>query len=204
MPRRNDIAKILIIGAEFMVFFGVFRIELGALQRRDKSAANPTFISQCAPDMEQAHERVFANPGAKTWKEYANVDEVGQLDGDNDETIFVLKTNSSGSDFMRLIEDGEDRSTLEESCYARSGALRSMHYEMRTPWGWGYEDERLFNAAGKTLRHSARFFDTATHKNLPRPRLANDVPNLLMPRIYHSFDALPFIATLKKPRVNAP
>jgi hypothetical protein len=25
-----------------------------------------------------------------------------------------------------------------------------------------------------------------------------------MPRIYHSFDALPFIATLKKPRVNAP
>jgi hypothetical protein len=93
---------------------------------------------------------------------------------------------------------------IEETCFSKSGELRSLHYEMRTAWGWGYEEHKVFGISGMTVQRKKRFFDTATNRDIARPRMANDVPDFLKPEIYSSFEKLPFIATFNKQRVNAP
>jgi hypothetical protein len=101
------------------------------------------------------------------------------------------------------MQGGEDNSVSEESCFGASKLLRSMRYEMRTDWGWGYEDERSFSESGSAVKRRTRFFDTATNQTIRRPRQADDVPGFLKPEIYRSLDSLPFIALVKKARVNA-
>ncbi|HEV8183476.1 MAG TPA: hypothetical protein VGQ61_13945 [Candidatus Angelobacter sp.] len=186
-----------------VLFCGFFCIVPKALPQPNKTALGPDLVTRCAPGLEYGHERVFANPGLKSWKEYASLRDVPQLNGDNGEIAFAVKTTLRANSVL-LVQNGEDYSILEESCFVRSGSLKWVHYRMQTGWGWGYEDDRGFNTSGKTLQRSIRFFDTATEKTILRPRQADDVPDFLKPTIYRSFDSLPFATTLKKPRVNAP
>lgn len=99
---------------------------------------------------------------------------------------------------------GEDNSVNEEICFSKSGELRSLHYEMRTAWGWGYEDQKVFGISRMTVQHKKRFFDTASNRTIARPRQADDVPDFLKPETYSSFNTLPFIAEFNKPRTDAP
>ena len=161
-------------------------------------------MAHCSSDLNQSFERTFANPDLKGWKEYNNSKEVPPLDLENGEQVFTVTLSSSGRKYVRSVEYGQDSATYQSYCYDQAGILRSLSYEMRTAWGWGYEANRLFGNSGRTVQRTQRFFDTASNKDIPRPQQADDVPEFLKPTIYSSFNLLPFIATFNKLRVNAP
>lgn len=191
MPRCNDIAKILIIG-----FVCCFVLGLDAQQ---KGHPAKSLAAQCGAEVEAAPERVFANPGSKNWKEYVDVKHVPPLDLDSGERMFAVKTAASGVRYVRyvrMVQYGEDFSMFQGNCFDGTGKLQFMHYQMRTAWGWGYEDNRRFFPHGMLLTSSTRFFDTKTNKTIKRPDDASNVPDFLKPAIYKSFDSLPFIGML--------
>jgi hypothetical protein len=196
MPLRNDIAKILV------GFTLVFCCSVGVYSQKAKTGQT-LFMVDCASALNPGQERFFANPGGKSWQEYSNAEEVPELNGDNGESTFAVKT-SSGFNSVRWMFDGQDNSIVEESCFSKSGELRSLNYEMRTAWGWGYEEHKVFGISGKTVQNEKRFFDTTSNQTISRPPQADDVPDFLRPEIYSSFNSLPFIATFNKQRVNAP
>jgi hypothetical protein len=192
MPPRNNVAKIA------AVFTLVCCCGLSAYPQT--KAGQTRFIVNCGSG--QGQERIFANPGGKSWREYSSVKKVPQVNGENGESIFAVRI-APGFSSVRWMYAGEDNSVIEESCFSKTGELRSLHYEMRTAWGWGYEEHKVLSASGATLQRKKRFFDTDSNRTIARPHQADDVPNFLEPEIYSSFNSLPFIATLNKPRTDA-
>ena len=172
------------------LFFGVLFISSESHAVICKTA-DESLAQQCAPDLEGKTERIFAHSGSHAWKEYATAQHVPRRDGTDSDTTIAVKTSSSGRHFVRTVEYGEDSAHYQSSCYDRGGVLRSLHYELRTAWGWGYEDERSFNARGRLIRRSTRFFDTKSNEQIERPSQADDVPEFLKPTVYKNFEALP-------------
>jgi hypothetical protein len=202
MPRRNDISKILIIGSVLLLLATSSR---PAAMAQSHSNISPRKIAlvRCTSGFDQAGERIFANPGLKSWQEYAKVEDVPSLAGENGEQMFAVGANALQQSQVRLIESNPDASILQTYCYGRTGILRSLHYEIRTAWGWGYSEDRLFGATGEILLRTTRFFDTVSNQTISRPRQAEDVPDFLKPTVYSSFNSLPFIATFKA-KAHAP
>jgi hypothetical protein len=199
MPRRNDIAKILIIGSG-LVAFGVFCSAVSAPTQPSQPIRKISVVVECASGLDQPPDHVFANPGVKDWKEYARTKDVPPLDRDTGEQMFTVTLLSAGRKLVSLTEYNEDAAMLQTYCYDQAGALRSLNYEIRTDWGWGYAEKRILGGAGHVTK---RFFDTASNQTIKRPRQADDVPSFLQATIYPRFDALPFVGLLKKPRANA-
>jgi hypothetical protein len=189
-------------GALFLASGG-FCAAMQASSQSEQKSLQMSLAGRCAPALERARDRIFANPGSQSWKEFGDLKDMPYLDGNNGEFIFTIRTDFRNS-FVHLMREGEDNSVSEENCFGASGGLLSLRYEMRTAWGWGYEDERSFSIEGKALHHRTRFFDTDSNKTIQRPRQADDVPGFLKPEIYRSLDSLPFSALLKKASVNAP
>src|SRR5882724_5112826 len=131
MPRRNDIAKILIIGSVLMSCVIVSALPM----QQSKARVNP--MMQCSPDLDHATERIFANPGLKGWKEYVKVEDVPPLSLDSGEEIFAVSASVSGRKYARSVAHGEDSSRFQRYCFGQAGNLQSLGYEMRTAWGWG-------------------------------------------------------------------
>jgi hypothetical protein len=204
MPRRNDIAKVLTTRTLLVLFCVTCAVTSAFSQQQAKATQVRVLMAHCSPDLNQSSERTFANPDLKGWKEYSNIKEVPSLDLDNGEQVFTVTLSSSGRKYVRSVAYGEDSATHQSYCYDQGGKLSSLRYEMRTAWGWGYEDKRVFGASGSTIQHTRRFFDTDSNRNIPRPKQADDVAGFLKPTIYPSFNLLPFIATFNKLRVNAP
>jgi hypothetical protein len=192
MPRRNDIAKILIIGP-FLVYGLVFESQ----SRRESLRPRRSLAVQCAPDLDKSRERFFANPGAKRWKEYTSAKQIPPLSGSNGEEMIVVKTSSAGLHYVHTESHGEDSAHYQQSCYDQVGTLRSMHYEMRTAWGWGYDEIRRFDDSGKLTQRSSYFFDTSNNERVNRPAQADDVPDFLKPEIYQTFGSLPIIGVFE-------
>jgi hypothetical protein len=174
----------------------------GASGVAKSEAAKKSLAEQCAPDLASAAERVFANPGGKTWNEYATVKKVPRLDGDKGEMTFTVKTSASGRRFVRSIDYHEDSAHFHANCYDSGGKLISLHYEMRTAWGWGYEDKRSFGPGNKLLHQSTRYIDLTNNQEIKRPAEANEVPDFTKPSIYNNFDSLPIAGALKQ-KANA-
>ena len=167
-------------------------------QRHGTPLAKKSLAAQCAADLERAGKRIFGNPGGKVWKEYANVKLVPELDGTVGEVLIVIKTSSSGRHYVDVVDYGEDSASYLSNFYGSGGALSSMHYEMRTAWGWGYEELTRFAPAGKLVTRSTRFFETAHNRQIKRPDGADDVPDFLKPTIYKTFSALPIIGVFEQ------
>jgi hypothetical protein len=205
MPRRNDIAKVRTARTLVMLFCVTCAVTSAFSQQQAKATSQVlVLMAHCSSDLNQSSERIFANPDLKGWKEYSSTKEVPPLDLENGEQAFTVTLSSSGRKYVRSVEYGPDSATYQSYCYDQAGKLRSLRYEMRTAWGWGYEDNRVFGDSGRTIQHTRRFFDTDSNRNIPRPSQADDVPDFLKPTIYPSFNLLPFIATFNKLRVNAP
>jgi hypothetical protein len=205
MPRHNDITKIMALRTLLALFCGACAVTSAFSQQQLKATPQVrVLMAHCSPDLNQSSERTFADPDLKGWKEYSNPKEVPPLDLENGEQVFTVSLSPSGRKYVRSVEYGEDSATYQSYCYDQAGILRSLSYEMRTAWGWGYEDNRVFGDSGRTIQHTRRFFDTDSNRNIPRPSQADDVLDFLKPTIYPSFDLLPFIATFNKLRVNAP
>ena len=202
MLRHSNISKVLTISTMSLV--GVCCFAVSAAPQSDKPVRKIAVVVQCEPAVDQAKERIFANPGLKSWKEYSKVEEVPALGRDNGEQMFAVNSNASGKRSVRLVEYGEDSSTVETLCYDKEGALRSLKYEIRTAWGWGYSEDCLLGPKGGIVRRTQWFFDTASGQTILRPRQADDVPGFLQAKIYRSFDQLPFYALLnQQTRVDA-
>ena len=192
MPHRNNISKIATVLTLLCC--------CSAVAYSQTKAGRTRFIASCGSG--QGQERIFANPGGKSWREYSSLKKVPRLSSEIGESAFAVKI-SSRFNSVRWMYGGEDDSVIEESCFSKTGELRSLHYEMRTAWGWGYEEQKVLNASGATVQRKKRFFDTGSNRTIARPQQADDVPDFLEPTIYSSFDSLPFIATLNKPRADA-
>ncbi len=203
MARRNAIAKIM--AASALALFCVISVFPKAFsQQQADNTAQSLVMASCSPDLKRATERIFANIGLKSWKEYAKVDEVPPLDRENGEQMFAVRVSPSGEKYVRSIEYTEDSSMYYDYCFGNAGWPRRVRYEMRTAWGWWYEDDQFYLSRTMAIRHTKYFFDTASNKVIPRPRQADDVPDFLKPEIYSSFNRLPFIAIFNKPRTDAP
>jgi hypothetical protein len=163
-----------------------------------QTSAPKSLAAQCAPDLERVQERIFANPGGKGWHEYGSLKQLRQMSGHNGEQMMAVKTSASGQHFVRTVEYGDDSARFQGDCYDGNGQLRSLHYEMRTGRGWGYEDVRSFDGRGKLLRHATRFFDTRTQNKIDRPSEAKDMPNVLRPAVRNQFESLPIAGILKQ------
>jgi hypothetical protein len=200
MPRRKHM---VIIGSGLLLFAAPFSL-LASAQSQSNTSMRKITLARCASGFNQTAERVFANSGSKTWKEYEKVEDVPPLGLDDDEQMFAVSANNHGIKRVRLIQHNEDASMLYTYCFGPAGSLGSLRYELRTDWGWGYAEERMLGPSGEIVQRTTRFFDTASNQKIPRPRQADDVPNFLKPTIYRSFDSLPFIAAFKSVRVNAP
>jgi hypothetical protein len=160
-------------------------------------APKKSLAAQCASDLDSAKERVFSNPDGQTWKEYASTKQVPRSTGAG-RSVITVKTSSSGKRFVRTSEYGEQLARYTAACYDQAGHLRSFRYEMRTASGWGYEDLRTFNAAGKPLKQSTRYLDTKDNHTIDRPEQAGSVPNFTKPTVYNNFDSVPIAGAIKQ------
>jgi hypothetical protein len=203
MPRRNAITEIMAASA-LALFCGISVLPKAFSQQQANNTAQTLVMADCSPDLKQANERIFANIGLKSWKEYAKPAEVPPLNRDNGEEMFVVRVSPSGEKYVRSIEYTEDSSMYYEYCFGNAGWPRRVRYEMRTAWGWWYEDDQFYLTPRMAMRHTKYFFDTASNKMIPRPRQADDVPDFLKPKIYWSFNTLPFISIFNEPRTDAP
>ena len=212
LRRRNAIAKIIAASA-LALFCGISVFPKTFSQQQAKNTAQSPVMANCSPDLKQATERIFSNSGLKSWREYAKPDEVPPLNPDNGEQMFAVRVSPSGEKYVRSVEYAQDFSMYYDYCFSNAGWLRRERYEMRTAWGWWYEDDQFYLAetfSGHTpsariaIRRTKYFFDTASDKMIQRPRQADDIPDLLKPKIYVSFDALPFMTIFNKPRTDAP
>jgi hypothetical protein len=195
-------AKVLMVSAMALAIAPAFAVS--ALAQSSKPMRRIAVVIQCDTARDHAPKHIFANPGLKSWQEYATVEAVPPLSRDDHEQMFVVSLNSSDLKHVYLVEYNEDASISHTYCYDKAGSLRTMNYEIRTDWGWGYSEERVLGPTGGILRRSKRFFDTESNETIPRPRQADDVPDFLKATIYSSFNSLPFIATFTELRVNAP
>jgi hypothetical protein len=192
MPRRKHIAKIVIGGLLLPA------PPVGHAQSAKMPTFSKSLAAQCAPDLNEAAERIFANPGGKTWNEYGTVKQVPALNGDSGEKMIAVKTSASGRHFVRFVEYGQDSAGYQADCYDPVGTLSVLRYQLRTAWGWGYEDVRTFDARGKVLNRSTRFFNTRSNQEIARPPQADDVSDYLKPKIYKKFTAIPIAGVLKQ------
>lgn len=195
MPRRNDISRILII----TLLIG--HALLGHNQATSQTV-KPNHALGCGADFDRAAKRIFANANGKGWKEYASIRQVPVLDGSNGEQLVVVKSSVAGSHYVETEMYGEDSAHYQQSCYDRDGALRSLHYEMRTAWGWGYDEVRRLSNSGKLVYRSNYFFETSSNQKITRPAQASEVPDFLKPEIYKTFGSLPITGAFER-KANA-
>jgi hypothetical protein len=201
VPRGNHSSKVLMVSTVVLAIIPAYA--MSTLAQSSKPMRRIAMVVKCDPARDQAPERIFANAGLKSWQEYATVEAVPPLSRDDHEQMFVVSLNSSGQKHVYLVEYNEDASISHTYCYDKAGTLRTLSYEIRTDWGWGYSEERVLGSTGGILRRNKRFFDTESNETIPRPRQADDVPDFLKPEVYSSFNTLPFIAIFNKSRIDA-
>ncbi|MBZ5523876.1 MAG: hypothetical protein LAP21_16700 [Acidobacteriia bacterium] len=165
-------------------------------------AAPKSLAAQCGKGLEGAPKRVFSNASDQGWQERTGAKPAHHDAVSMGGQTFEVFTSPVGRHFVRAVNYGTGSATFQTNCYNESGKLQSMHYEMRTGQGWGYEDMQEFSLQGKRLSHTTRFFNTEDHKQIARPPEADSFPDFTKPTIYQSFEALPFITAFKK-RANA-
>jgi hypothetical protein len=149
------------------------------------------FAGQCGIDFDKATKRTFINSVSRGWREYIDNKRPPELA--DEEELFTVRADSSGKRYVRAVHPGDDFDTYQDDCFAESGKLKFFHYEFRTVWGWGYEEARAYDPAGKLLEKTTRFFETLNEKTVTEPEQAKDVADAMKPAVHKSYGALPFI-----------
>jgi hypothetical protein len=164
------------------------------------SAAGAAIAPQCGVNPEVPVKRVFAKVNYNdTWREYRSIDNVPELDLDGGISA-QLWEDTDGSLLIRMVEPGEDFWTYTHYCFAKSGKLARVEFELHTACGWVYRLEAPIES-GAIRDASSRFFDTKTKKVIPKPEQADDFSDALKPALYLQIKQLPFsklLATASK------
>jgi|GEM_PF-3349740 hypothetical protein len=155
------------------------------------------FASQCGIDFDKATLHIFINSFSKGLKEYSD-DKNPPKPGPNEESEFIVRSDPSGKHYVRTFSPGDDFDHYQDDCFTESGKVQLLHYELRTAWGWGYEETRVFDLSGKILNKSSRFFDTRSEKTIQPPERAKEVPDALKPEVHSDFNDMPFTSYLNE------
>src|SRR5258708_4944798 len=148
------------------------------------------FAGQCGLDFDKATKRTFINSVSKGRREYTGTTRAPELA--EDEEIFTVRADS-GKRYSRAVHFSDDFDTYKDDCFAESGKLKFFHYEFRTIWGWGYEEARMYDSAGKQLEKTTRFLDTQSENTIEEPVQAKDVADEMKPKVHKTYGAMPFI-----------
>ncbi len=154
------------------------------------------FATQCGIDFDAAKLHIFIN-SSKGWKEYQDLKALPELSSGVDSEV-IVRSDSSGRHYVRTFIPGEEFDRYQDDCFGEAGKLQSFRYEMRTSWGWGYEESRTFAPSGKMVDKSSRFFDTRNEKTIQAPERAKEAPEALKPELHTEFLGMPFIPFLNE------
>jgi len=141
--------------------------------------------------------RVFADPGdSNRWREFQNTEDIPGDDSDAGQSAQFWK-DEKGAASADIVEATEDFVIDTRYCFARSGKLEHIGFEVRTAWGWGYRLRGSING-GVLHRESSEFFGTKDEKPIPRPSDASDISEVLKPTLYLTTGKLPFASLLSR------
>jgi hypothetical protein len=155
------------------------------------------FASQCGIDFDKATLHIFINSFSKGLKQYSD-NKNPPKPTSNEESEFIVRSDPSGKHYVRTFSPGDDFDHYQDDCFAESGKVQLLHFELRTAWGWGYEETRAFDLSGKILNKSSRFFDTRSEKTIQPPERAKEVPDALKPEVHSDFNDMPFTSYLNE------
>src|SRR5438552_2020109 len=110
------------------------------------------FATQCGIDFDGAAVHVFIN-SSKGWKEYRDLKSLPELNSGAD-SEFIVRSDPSGKHYVRTFIPGDDFDRYQDDCFGEKGKLQSFRYELRTAWGWGYEESSMFTTSGKMVDKS--------------------------------------------------
>jgi hypothetical protein len=199
---RNTIPKILIAG----IVLWFVPLAFGQAEHKpaeskpapEQKTEDPqkVFATQCGIDFDGAVVHIFVN-SSKGWKEYRDLKNLPELSSGGD-SEFVVRSDPSGKHYVRTFIPGDDFDRYQDDCFGETGKLQSFRYELRTAWGWGYEESRTFAASGKMIDKSSRFFDTRNEKTIQPPERAKEVPDAIKPEVHTEFLDMPFIPFLNE------
>jgi hypothetical protein len=166
--------------------------------KAEQKAEDPqkVFSGQCGVDFDSAPLRIFID-SSKGWKEYRDVKSLPELSSGAD-SEFIVRSDPSGKHYVRMFVPGDDFDRYQDDCFGETGKLQSFHYELRTAWGWGYEESRTFTTSGKMVDKSSRFFDTRNEKTMQAPERVKEVPDAIKPEVHLEFLDMPFIPFLNE------
>ncbi|HEV2990000.1 MAG TPA: hypothetical protein VG759_16275 [Candidatus Angelobacter sp.] len=201
MLHRTDIRKLLLSSVLFsLVSPGLAQTDPKPSQenKSEQKSEDPqkVFATQCGIDLDSTAVHVFVN-SSKGWKEYRDIKSVPDLNSGAD-SEFIVRSDPGGKHYVRTFIPGEDYDRYQDDCFGETGKLRSLRYELRTAWGWGYEETRTFTGSGKMVDKTSRFFDTRNEKNIQPPERAKEVPEAVKPEFHAEFLGMPFIPFLNE------
>ena len=185
----------------FLFFSSFAGAQSGSLPKENKAGQKTedpqkVFATQCGIDLDAAKLHIFIN-SSKGWKEYQDLKNLPELSSGTDSEV-IVRSDSAGKHYVRTFIPGDDFDRYQDDCFGETGKLQSFRYEMRTAWGWGYEENRRFAPSGKMVDKSSRFFDTRNEKTIQPPERAKEVQDALKPEVHTEFLGMPFIPFLNE------
>ena len=160
----------------------------------------PSFAQVCGIDTARASDGVFAKD--KQWQKYTSLKDVPEA---SQEELAQVWRGEQGS-FVQIAATTSGFARYYEYCFDRSGKLARLNYEVRSPYGWGFARTNVMKD-GDLTPITQRFFGLKSNRTIPKPPdEARDNQWALYPKVYKSFDKLPFakmIAEQKKENAQA-
>ncbi|HEV3039349.1 MAG TPA: hypothetical protein VHA33_16355 [Candidatus Angelobacter sp.] len=202
MPQKNDILQISILA--IVLFFSVSCIfaqgnpQAPQESKSEQRSEDPqkVFATQCGINLDGAAVHIFVN-SSKGWKEYRDLKSVPDLSSGAD-SEFIVRSDPGGKHYVRTFIPGDDYDRYQDDCFGENGKVRGLRYELRTAWGWGYEESRTFSESGKMVDKTSRFFDTRNEKSIQPPERVKEVPDAIKPEVHAEFLGMPFIPFLNE------
>jgi hypothetical protein len=135
-------------------------------------------------DVTNATIQSFAAVDGGRWREYTEKSDVAEANE------IEVATISKGREVLVVIDSDTagDIATHHVLCYANTGKLIRSSYEVRTAWGWGYQE----SARG------AHFFDLKTGGRISVPKEPMDGAELAVHRTYRKLSDLPFASLMNR------
>ena len=151
----------------------------------------------CGVDLTSPPSGMFAHGDAQhSWKKFVKNADLPTLELGEGQFAKIWR-NSQGNLVVSLDEPAEDFGRFTTYCFDHANRLIAVQFELRSAWGWAYEEASTIRN-GKCLISSSEYFSTKTDKPLAKkPDSADDIKDALKPDLYLSIDRLPFYSLLR-------
>jgi hypothetical protein len=157
---------------------------------------------RCGVDFNKPAQRVFADATGKgPWTEFRDIRNLPDVNLDDGGAVVRLWPGSDGNVLVFVEEPGEDFEIRSEYCFDKDGVLSQMRFQVRTAWGWGFREEGAVKDRA-VVAETKEFFDTEKNTSIAKPEAANDIPEVLKPKVYAKTSDLPFAKLLEPPKTQ--